>query len=102
MGRGSTAISSNNLPKGTPRPAEIFSKITAVGLLSPRSTNESMERLTPLFPARASRLRRIWLRRARTDCAIRSLTSVFILDIYVHYIGQSQNESLAVFCGEVF
>ena len=45
---------SNRVASGTPSPAAIFSSTTAVGLLSPRSTSEIIERLTSHFAASAS------------------------------------------------
>src|SRR6188474_1814998 len=64
--------------------------MTAVGLLSPRSIRESMDRLTPLFRASASSDKRWVTRSWRTRWAIRWLTSgvpSFMLDIFIHYTG---------------
>src|SRR5262249_27979417 len=49
------------------------SRTTAVGLDSPRSTSEIIDRLTRHFEARASRLRPSSARRPRTRAAIRAL-----------------------------
>ena len=63
---------SNNEASGTPRPVANFSSSTAVGLLSPRSMSEIIERLTPQCVASASRERPRAARRSRTRCAMRS------------------------------
>jgi hypothetical protein len=65
--------SSKRVASGTPSPVAIFSSTTAVGLLSPRSTNESIERLTAQFAASASRLTPRSVRSARTRLAMREL-----------------------------
>src|SRR6266850_3447946 len=67
--------SSNSVANGTPRPVAIFSNTTAVGLLSPRSTNEIIERLTSHFAASASRVISRSVRSARTRLAMRALMS---------------------------
>ena len=46
--RGGRAAASNSEASVTPSPAASFSSTTAVGLLSPRSMSEIIERLTPL------------------------------------------------------
>ncbi len=67
--------SSNSVASGTPSPVAIFSSTTAVGLLSPRSTSEIIERLTSHFAASASRVIPWSARSARTRAAIRVLMS---------------------------
>jgi hypothetical protein len=52
-----------------------FSSTTAVGLLSPRSMSESIERLTSLFAASASSVMPSSVRRSRTRVAMRELMS---------------------------
>src|SRR5262245_20698368 len=58
-----------------PSPVAIFSSTTAVGLLSPRSTREIIERLTSHFAASASRVIPRSVRSARTRLAMRELMS---------------------------
>ena len=53
----------------------IFSSTTAVGLLSPRSTSEIIERLTSHFAASASRVIPRSARSARTRLAMRAFMS---------------------------
>src|SRR5712671_3459567 len=65
--------SSNSAASGTPNPVAIFSNTTAVGLLSPRSTKEIIERLTAHLAANASRLIPNSVRKPRTRPAIREL-----------------------------
>src|SRR5262245_25924941 len=74
-GLAGAPASSNSVASATPSPVAIFSSTTAVGLLSPRSTSESMERLTAHFAASASRLRPSAVRSARTRPAMRALMS---------------------------
>src|SRR5262245_59938196 len=59
----------------TPRPAASFSSPTAVGLLSPRSISEIIDRLTPLLVASASSERPWPARSSRTRSAMRSFRS---------------------------
>src|SRR5262249_31805550 len=59
----------------TPRPEAIFSSTTAVGLLSPRSTSEIIERLTSLLAASASSVIPRSVRSVRTRPAMRALMS---------------------------
>src|SRR6185437_12364699 len=63
--------SSNNVARETPRPEAIFSSTTAVALISPLSTREIIERLTPHVVASASRVRPACARSAATRVAIR-------------------------------
>ena len=49
LGAGAAPGVSNSEASITPRPAASFSSTTAVGLLSPRSMSEIIERLTPLL-----------------------------------------------------
>src|SRR5262249_11135843 len=67
--------SSKSVASGTPSPVAIFSNTTAVGLLSPRSTNEIIDRLTSHCPASASRVIPRSVRSARTRLAMRALMS---------------------------
>src|SRR5688572_23310612 len=86
MGFGAEAGFSNSEASATPRPVAIFSSTTAVGLASPRSTREIIERLTSLFAASVSRLMPRWARSARTRAAMRALISSTgvsnMMDIY--------------------
>ena len=74
VGDGS-APASNSEPSVTSRPTASFSSTTAVGLASPRSTSEIIERLTPLRAASASSERPRSARRSRTRAAIRSCSA---------------------------
>src|SRR5688572_7999668 len=75
IGVGAAAVSSNSEARVTPRPFAIFASTTAVGLVSPRSTSESIERLTPQLAARVSRLTPAAPRRSRTRPAMRAFIS---------------------------
>ena len=77
----SSAGASNKLASGTPSPTDSFSSTTAVGLLSPRSMTEIMERLTPLRVARASRESPRALRSSRTRSAMRELRVVAAVSV---------------------
>src|SRR6202042_3725760 len=74
-GLGGPSKSSNNVASDTSRPVAIFSNTAAVGLLAARSTNESIERLTPHRADRASRLMPKSARSVRTRFAMRELMS---------------------------
>src|ERR1700687_3066937 len=64
-------VASNSEASITPRPAASFSSTTAVGLLSPRSTSEIIDRLNPLLAARASSERPCAARSFPTRSAMR-------------------------------
>src|SRR5262249_20153409 len=72
---GAAAGASNRSASITPSPPASFSSTTAVGLLSPRSTSEIMERLTPLLLASASSESPRAARSSRTRSAMRSFRS---------------------------
>jgi hypothetical protein len=66
---------SNSEARVTPKPPASFSRTTAVGLLSPRSMSEIIDRLTPLLVARASSESARAERSSRTRSPIRRLRS---------------------------
>src|SRR5262249_32723356 len=72
-GSGGAVESSKSVASDTPRPEAIFSSTTAVGLLSPRSTSEIIERLTSLLAASASSVIPRSVRSVRTRLAMRPL-----------------------------
>src|SRR5262249_17745534 len=80
---------SNSEASTTPRPPASFSRITAVGLLSPRSISEIIERLTPLLAASASSEKPRARRSSRTRSAMRPLRSAVsvMLESKVQYTG---------------
>jgi hypothetical protein len=68
---GAAGDASNSDASVTPSAADSFSRTTAVGLLSPRSISEIIERLTPLLPDSASRDRPRAVRSFLTRAAMR-------------------------------
>src|SRR5258708_25905605 len=74
-GLAGASAGSKSVASGTPSPVAIFSSTTAVGLLSPRSTSEIIERLTSHFAASASRVMPRSVRSVRTQPAMRELMS---------------------------
>jgi len=65
-----SAGTSNSAARLISRAPATFSRVTAVALVSPRSISESIERLTPLFSASASRVI------ARSDRSLRTRAAI--------------------------